>query len=113
MPTISQRTTMTANGIAYPLQGSQYEILPYPSFVEFSILADTGATVRASVYSGSDLLMQSSLVNILAVASPIIWPDHYQVNDTAGRGERLSVELQEGAAGTPIVRTTVRITRVA
>lgn len=104
---------MAANGISYPLQGSQFEILPYPSFVEFSVLADTGATVRASIYSGSDLLMQSALVNILAVASPILYPDHFQVNDVAGRNERLSVELQEGAAGTPIVRTTVRITRVA
>ena len=112
MPMMQQRTTMTASGIAYPLQGLQFEILPYDSFVEFAILADTGASVRNTVYSGSDLLSQSSLTQILAVASPIVYPDHYILNDAAGQSERLSVELQETAAGTPIVRTSVRITRL-
>lgn len=112
MPVMSVRTTMTANGISYPLQGQQFEVLPYDSFVEFAILADAGATVRNTVYSGSDLLQQSSLALLLAVASPILYPDHYSLNDVAGRMEKLSVELQETAAGTPIVRTVVRITRV-
>lgn len=103
---------MAASGQAFPLQGDQFEILPWDALCEFAILADTGATVRATVYSGSDLLQQSSLVDILAVASPILYPDHYNLNDIAGRGERLSVELLEGAAGTPIVRTQVRVTQV-
>lgn len=103
---------MVANGISRPLSGLQFEILPYDSFVEFAVLADTGATVNNTVYSGSDVLAQLSLAQILAVASPFVWPDHYVLNDTAGRGERLSIELQEAAAGTPIVRCSVRITRV-
>ncbi len=110
MPTIKKRTTMTASGSAFPLQGDQFEILPYDAICEFAILADTGATVLATVYSGSDLLQQSSNVDILAVASPILYPDHYNLNDVAARGERLSVQLQEMAAGTPIVRTMVRVT---
>lgn len=110
MPMIKQRTTMTANGTAFPLQGNQFEFLPFNAIVEFAILGDTGASVRGTAYSGSDVLMQASLIDILAVASPIIYPDHYALNDVAGAGERLSVELQETAAGTPIVRTQVRIT---
>lgn len=113
MPVMNTRTTMAASGLAYPLSGLQFEILPYDSFVEFAVLADTGASVRNTVYSGSDLLSQSSLTQILAVASPIIYPDHYLLNDVAGKSERLSIELQETAAGTPIVRSSVRITRVA
>jgi hypothetical protein len=101
---------MTANGTAYPLQGSQYEFLSFDAYVEFAILADTGATVTGTVFSGSDVLMQSSPVDILAVASPILYPDHFTLSDAAGAGERLSVELVEGAAGTPVVRTAVRIT---
>jgi len=101
---------MTANGEAFPLQGNQFEILPYDAYVEFAILADTGASVRMTAYSGSDLLQQSSLVPILAVASPILYPDHYNLNDVAARTERLSIQLLEVAAGTPIVRTQVRIT---
>lgn len=112
MPTIKKRTTMTASGEAFPLQGDQYEILPFDSFVEFAVLVDTGGSVRVTIYSGSDLLQQSALGDILAVASPILYPDHYNLNDVAARNERLSVSLLETAAGTPIVRTQVRITPV-
>lgn len=112
MPMMITRTTMTANGTARPLSGLQFEILPYDSFVEFAILADTGAVVNNTVYSGSDVLAQLSPTQILAVATPIVWPDHYVLNDVAGTGERLSVELQEAAAATPVVRVNVRITRL-
>lgn len=113
MPNMLVRTTMAANGQSYPLQGKQFEILSYPALVKFAVFADTGATVNYSVYSGSDLLQQLALCPILAVASPLIVPDHYSLQDVAGRGERLSVELNEGAAGTPIVRTGVIIDRIA
>ena len=103
---------MAANGISNPLVGDQFEYLPFNALVEFAVLADTGATVRASVYSGSDLLQQSSQVDILAVASPILYPDHYTLNDVSQRGSRLNVELMEMAGGTPIVRTQVRVTQV-
>lgn len=112
MPTIRKRTTMAASGESFPLQGDQYEILPYDALCEFAIVADTGASVRNTVYSGSDLLQQSALTDILAVASPILYPDHYNLNDIAAKSERLSVALLEVAAGTPIVRTSVRITPV-
>lgn len=112
MPMIVKRNTMSAGGETFPLQGDQFEILPYDAFCEFAVLGDTGASVRGTVYSGSDLLMASSLIQILAVASPIVYPDHYILNDVAGRSERLSVGLLEIGAGTPIVRTQVRITRV-
>lgn len=101
---------MAASGEAFPLQGDQYEILEWDAFVEFAVLVDTGGSVRVTVYSGSDLLQQSALGDILAVASPILYPDHYNLNDAASAGERLNVSLLEAAAGTPIVRTQVRLT---
>lgn len=112
MPMIRKRTTMTANGTATPLSGDTYEILPFPALCEFAVLGDAGATVRASVTSGTDVLQSNSQIDLLAVASPILYPDHYTLNDIANRGERLVVELTEMAAGTPIVRTQVRITPV-
>lgn len=113
MPLIKARTTMTANGTAFPLQGDQFEILPYDAYVEFAVLVDTGGSVRSTVYSGSDLLAASALADILAVASPILYPDHYNLNDVAAASERLSVSLLETAAGTPIVRTQVKVTPAA
>lgn len=112
MPLIKVSTTMTANGTANPLSGNQYEFLPFDAAVAFAVLADTGATVRASIYSGSDVLMQDSPVDILAVANPIINPDHYNLTDVAAAGERLSVELREMAGLTPVVRTNVMITPI-
>lgn len=110
MPNIKVSTTMTANGRAFPLSGSQYEFLPFDALIEFAVLTDTGGAVNASVYSGSDVLQQASVTDILAVASPILYPDHFTLQDVAAAGERLSVELQETAGATPVVRTMVRIT---
>lgn len=112
MPRISKRTTMTASGEAFPLQGDQFEIMQWDGLVEFAVLADAGATVRNTIYSGSDLLQASALTLILAVASPILYPDHFLLKDVAARTERLSVQLLEAAAGTPIVRTDVLVTPV-
>lgn len=110
MPLIKVRNTLAANGQAFPLQGNQYEFLPFDAFVEFAILGDAAAVVLASVFSGSDVLMQESQVDDLAVATPITYPDDYSLTDAAGAGERLGVTLTENAAATPIVRTAVRIT---
>lgn len=110
MPIIAVRNTLAANGQAFPLQGNQYEFLPFDAFVEFAILGDALAVVNASVFSGSDVLMQNAQIDVLAVANPIIYPDHYNLSDVAAAGERLGVTLQEAAAATPIVRTSVRIT---
>jgi len=110
MPIIKKSTTMTANGQAYPLQGSQYEFLPFDALVEFAILADTGGSCNATVHSGSDLLMEGAALAILAVANPILYPDHFDLQDVAMAGERLGVELTETGGGTPVIRTVVRIT---
>ena len=110
MPVINKRTVMVASGEAFPLQGDQFEILQYDAVMDFAVYADTGASVRQTIYSGSDLLLQSALAPILAVASPILVPDHFTLTDVAARTERLSVGLLEVAAGTPIVRTLVRVT---
>lgn len=109
-PVIKVTTTLTANGRAFPLSGSQFEFLPFDALLEFALLGDTAAAVNATVYSGSDVLQQASPIDILAVASPIIYPDHFTLQDVTAAGERISVELQETAAGTPVVRTIVRIT---
>jgi len=110
MPLMQRRTTMTANGQAFPLQGQQYEILPWDAIVEFAVYGDAAAVVRASIYSGSDLLLQNSQLDLVAVASPLVYPDHYNLSDVAAATERLSVELNEAAGATPIVRTNVRVT---
>lgn len=111
MPMIKARSSLGANARAFPFTGSQYEYLPFDAAVLFAVLSDTGGVVNASVFSGSDVLLQNSQIDILAVASPIIYPDHYNLQDLAARGERISVDLQEaaGAAGPTVVRSQAMI----
>ena len=111
MPIIRQRGTNVADGATvYPLQGSQYEYLPFDAAVEFAIVADAGDTFLASVYSGSDVLMQESQVDNLATASPIIYPDHFTLQDVAAAGERLGVALTNNSGVVADYRVVVRIT---
>lgn len=111
MPSILVNTTDAADGITTsPLSGSQYEYLPFDAFVEFAIYADTADTFTVSVFSGTDVLMQTSTLPILATAVPIIYPDHFYLNDTALAGERLGIQAVNGTGGIASFRTLVRIT---
>jgi len=111
MPSILVTTTAAAAGATVnPLIGSQYEVLSFDALVEFAIYADTGDTWTSSVFSGTDVLMQSSTLPILATAVPIIYPDHYFLNDVAMAGERLGIQCVNGTGGPADFRTLVKIT---
>lgn len=101
---------MVANEDAYPIQGDQYETLMFDAMVEFAVLGDTAAVVNATIHSGTDLLMGGSLIDILALANPILYPDHYTLSDMAEAMDKLSVYLLELAGATPVVRTQCKIT---
>jgi hypothetical protein len=109
MPTIRVTTTnLPANGVAYPLAGSQYEYLPFNARVEFAIVANA-ATVDCSVYSGSDVLQQGGPPT--TKATPPVYPDDFMLDDVAMAGERISVVLREtGNVATTDIETVVRIT---
>jgi hypothetical protein len=97
-----------AAGTYFPLQGSQYEYLPFDAFVEFAIL-QTGATDAnlATVYSGSDVLQEQSAIGVKATAPT--YPDDFLLADAAGAGERLGVQVTKVGTTDPIT-VTVRIT---
>lgn len=106
MPTIQKSTTMATGTTATPLAGSQYEFLPFPAQLEFAITSDV-ASVQATVYSGSDVLLEASDVPVKAGTQA--YPDDYTLTDVAAAGERISVQLRNNNAGTATVKTTVRI----
>lgn len=107
---LDQQTNVAAGAIVNPLQGNQYEYLPFDAFVEFAVYADTGDTWLATIFSGTDVLLQASTLPILATAAPILYPDHYLFNDTAMQGERLGVQCINQTGGVADFRTAVRIT---
>jgi len=104
MPTIRAQTTAGAAATTvFPLQGNQYEYLPFAARVEFAIVGRDGATagiipgVTATVYSGSDILQQRSGItdksDTTAQTKNAVYPDDFLLDDVAAAGERLSVEL--------------------
>jgi len=111
MPTIRVTKVLDAGVPFFPLQGNQYEYLPFNARVEFAILEISAVLIgdiTATVFSGTDILQQSSLVDGEVDGRPK-YPDDFLLDDVAAAGERLSVELNTPtAAGT--VTTVVKIT---
>lgn len=109
MPTIRVTTTnLAANAQAFPLQGNQYEFLPFNARVEFAIVANA-AGIDVTVYSGSDVLQQNGPATVKA--TPPLYPDDFLLDDVAMAGERLNVILRETAGvATTDIETVVKIT---
>lgn len=109
MPTIRVTTTnLAANAQAFPLQGNQYEFLPFNARVEFAIVANA-AGIDVTVFSGSDVLQQNGPATVKA--TPPLYPDDFLLDDVAMAGERLNVVLRETAGvATTDIETVVKIT---
>lgn len=111
MPLIKTRSIDTADAATiYPWQGNQYEILPFDALVEIAALADAADVFLGSIFSGSDVLMQATRLDNLAVATPISYPDHYSLSDVAAVRERLGCALTNNTGAVADVRTAVKIT---
>lgn len=111
MPTIKARADLAANGTANLLAGNQYEYLPFNARVQMAILSEAGGAVDATVYSGTDVLLEAAQIDEKALTEPVTTRD-IQIEDVALQGERLSVQVREtaGAAGPTTVRAVVWIT---
>lgn len=111
MPLIKTIAVDVADGTTItPWQGNQYEFLPFNALIEVALLADAADTFLASVFSGSDVLMQSSQIDNLAIAVPLTYPDDYSLSDVAAAGERLGCQITNNTGGIGTVRTAAKIT---
>jgi len=123
MPTIRVRNIAEAGSITvFPLQGNQYEYLPFNARVEFAIVGHDGGTAgvvsaaRATVFSGSDILQQQGPITdksaVTAQSQDAVYPDDFLLDDVAAAGERLSVQLDIPSDTTfdSIFDTVVKIT---
>lgn len=112
MPTIRDRRSLAANATNInPLQGTQYEFLPFNARVEVAVVADA-AGVNATVFSGSDILQQQGSVTIKAANAAPVYPDDFHLEDAALAGERIAVILNNTTAGAINVETIVKLSPV-
>jgi hypothetical protein len=94
------------HGDGHHSDAAQCEFLPFPAQLEFAIVSDV-ASVTASVFSGSDVLLENGDVPVKSTAP--VYPDDYFLSDVANAGERINISLRNNNAGTATVRSAVRI----
>jgi len=112
VPLIRKKTDTAVAGTYFPLQGSQYEYLPYNALLEFAIFnVDATGTndLKATVFSGSDLLQEQANVDVKTTANAV-YPDDFTLQDVAAAGERIGVQLDAVASANAYAITVVRIT---
>lgn len=111
MPAISRQIAMATGSTATPIQGDQYEFLPFNAYIEIGIVADNSG-VTATVFAGSDVLQTNGPVTQKATPPLVTYPDDYVITDHVLAGDRLGIFLSNANAGTVNVGVKVRITPV-
>lgn len=98
MPTVASPLTAIAinTTVTNIFAGSQYEYLPFNAKVEIAVVGDAaGATMSA--YLGTDVIQQGGSITQKAAPINPVYPDDYHLVDVGRAGERLSVQINNGA----------------
>lgn len=110
MPLMTDRQSVAANSkVANAFSGKQYEYLPFDAVVEFGLSA-SAVGLNASVFSGTDVLMDDQEVN--AQNRMPIYPDDFTLNDVAGGGERLVLSYRNTTGAAITAFSAAKITPV-
>jgi len=109
MPTIRGVTNLLA-GIANNnvLSGSAYEFLQFPARIDVAVVGDAAGTARATVQSGSDVLLEESPIS-RANRVPV-WPDDYDLSDVGAPPDRLKIAIRNTGGVAIDVFWSIRIT---
>jgi|SRR5215475_9274816 len=108
MPSIVLSTSIPAGQSVNVVQGTQYEFLPFHAHLEFAIVT-TVTGMLATIYSGTDLLMQEGPIDLKTAGQLPIYPDNFHVNDDAAQGDRVNVTVRNTTAGALTAITVIRI----
>jgi len=110
MPSFTFSETLAANGVARPLEGWQYEYLPWAAEVE--VLARATSTAVVGVYtSGSETIVEESPVQAGGTIGVIPSPLNTPVQSwEAAAGDRLKLNYRNTAGLTPTVDGIINIT---
>jgi len=104
-------TAAVLTGATYlPLDGWQYEYLPFPARVEIGMNA-TAVGMVATVTSGSDTLMEEAPIQAGGTAGVIPSPlNTPYLSDDAAAGDRLKIRARNTTGGTITVNGVCNIT---
>ena len=110
MPSFTFSSALVANGTFRPLDGWQYEYLPYPA--EIQVLARaTGTSVVNTYTSGSETVVEESPTQSGGTAGVIPSPLNTPVQGWIGAaGDRLKLNYRETGGLTPTVDGIIELT---
>lgn len=111
MPSIQSSVSVAASSVNdNVLAGSQFEFLPFNSFLEFGLNGDAnGADLRIDAYSGSDVLVENMIPS--SQNRIPLYPEDFTLTDVAMAGERIKVRVRNtNAAAARTLFFSVRIT---
>jgi hypothetical protein len=104
-------TSLVAAGATYlPLDGWQYEYLPFPARVDIGINS-TAVGCVATVTSGSDTLMEEAPIQAGGVAGVIPSPLNTPfMSDDAAAGDRLKIRARNTSGAAITINGVINIT---
>ena len=110
MPSFTWSQALTANGTFRPLDGWQYEYLPWPAEVQVLARA-TGVSLVAVYTSGSETIVEESPVQAGGTIGVIPSSLNTPIQGWhAAAGDRLKLNYRETAGATPTVDGIIEIT---
>jgi hypothetical protein len=110
MPSFPFTQSVAAGATYLPLDGWQYEYLPFPAMVEI-LLNATAVGIVATVTSGADTLMEEAPVQAGGTAGVIPSPlNAAALQDAAAAGDRLKIRVRNTTGGAVTVNGVINIT---
>lgn len=112
MPVIQNEVSVPANGTVVPLSGSIYEYAQFNAKLEGAFLQQTGnfGDVLMTFNSGPDTLMEEGAFGVGSATAPILYPDHYFIEDDVAQGDRISFKLRNTTGAAIVVSYSIRLT---
>jgi len=109
MPSFTFSSIMPANGVVRPLDGWQYEYLPWPA--EVLVMArSTDVNIVAVYTSGSETIVEESPVQAGGTIGVIPSSLNTPIQGwRAAAGDRLKLSYRETAGGTPNIEGIIEI----
>jgi len=109
MPSFIFSSIMPANGTVRPLEGWQYEYLPWPA--EVLVMArSTDVNIVAVYTSGSETIVEESPVQAGGTIGVTPAPLNTPIQGWhAAAGDRLKLNFRETAGGTPTIDGIIEI----
>ncbi|SRR6266487_1710745 len=108
MPASIISSSVAAGASVDLLNNTQYQFLPFHALVEFGLCTPLTGCL-ATIYAGTDLLMEEGPVDLKAASQLPVYPDNFHVNDEVAAGDKLKCQVRNTTASAAVVNLVLRI----